>query len=80
MLMMAVTDDVVRDGSLPTVGGFVQSVSFTKDGFAPIYGSLRSAGGRSWRSMTQQDLRSYSEIAKKRYDIPSVNHKGRVQP
>ncbi len=79
MPIVAVSDNIVASGALPTVGGNVQAISFTKDGFSPIHAHVRSSATGRWRMATLNNIRSYSEIGRKKHLIPSIDDEGRIK-
>ena len=80
MVITAVADNIVESGNLRTVGGYVQIIKFTKDGFTPIYTHIRSKDIGKWRMATLPSIRSYSEIDRITHYIPSIDRDGNVIP
>lgn len=80
MPISAVLDNIVESKNISSVGGFVQLIKFTKDGFSPIYAHVRSMETGKWRMATLPDLRSYSEIDRTRHYVPSFDIEGNVLP
>lgn len=70
-LVLATLDSVLRKADLATVGGLVQAFMLLNTGWV-ILGSRRRSDEGTWEDVTARDLRSYSEVDHRRYEIPRM--------
>ena len=75
-LLTGTADFVVQKAGLHSVGGLTYVRGLNKEGIISFMGKRRSAETGKWYDMTPADLRTYSEIESKVYDIPSVDELG----